>query len=83
MDELERIQIEREVDGLVDALDAERFRHVAGMERSPALTPHFQGRPAAAHRETAARLREAGDGPLAARVAALRAERAAAADEER
>jgi hypothetical protein len=83
MDELERIQIEREVDRLIDALDAERFRHVAGMEASPSLVPLFQGRPGVAHRETVARLREATLTPLADRVAALRAERAGAEEEER
>ena len=82
MDELERIQIERDVDRLIDALDAERFRHVAGMESAPALVPLFQVSASAAHRETVTRLREAGDAPLADRVAALRAERAAAEAEE-
>ena len=83
MDEQERIQIERDVDRLIDGLDAERFRHVAGMEPAPSLTPLFQGTPGAAHRETVSRLREAGLKPLADRVAALRAERASADAEER
>ena len=83
MDELERIQIEREADRLIDALDAERFRHVSGMESAPSLAPLFLGRPGVAHRETVTRLREAGLHPLADRAAALRAERAAAEAEER
>jgi hypothetical protein len=82
MDELERIEIERQVDRLVDALDAERFRHVAGLEPTPALTPLFQGEARAAHRETVSRLRAAGAPALADRVAALRAERAQAEAEE-
>lgn len=82
MDEEERIQIEREVDRLADALDTERLRHVAGLEPSPSLTPHFQGGSRAAHRETVTRLREAGEAALAARVAALRADRAQAQGEE-
>lgn len=82
MDEHERIEIEREVDRLSDALDAERFRHVAGMEPSPALVPLFQGGSRAAHRETVKALREAGASGLADRVAALRAERAQAEQEE-
>jgi hypothetical protein len=82
MDELERIEIERAVDRLVDGLDAARFRHVAGLSPAPSLTPLFEGASGAAHRETVARLREAGAPGLADRVAALRAERVQAAAEE-
>jgi hypothetical protein len=82
MDEEERIQIGGEVDRLVEALDTERFRHVTGLEPSPALTPLFQGAPRAAHRATAQRLREAGEAALGARVAALRAQRVQAEAEE-
>lgn len=83
MDEHERIGIERQVGALVDAIDAERFRHVAGIEPKPSLTPLFEGASNAAHKETVARLRGAGEPALADRIAALRAERAQAAAEER
>jgi hypothetical protein len=83
MEEHERIEIERQADALVDGMDAERFRHVAGIEPSPSLTPLFEGNSSASHRETVARLREAGEPALADRIAALRAERAQAAAEER
>lgn len=82
MDDLEKIQLTSEIDALVDALDAERWRHVTGIEPSPSLVPLFQGRSSAAHRETAAKLREAGEAALAALVASLRAERAQAEAEE-
>jgi hypothetical protein len=85
MDEQERIEIERDVDRLVEALDAERFRHVAGMEPAPSLTSLFQGASRAAHRGSAAALREApesGGKALGDRVAALRAERVQAEGEE-
>jgi len=72
-----------EVDALVRELAEERFRHVAGIEPVPSIEPLFRARSAAAHRKSAAALREAGQADLAAQVAALRAERAAAADEER
>ncbi|WP_242345891.1 hypothetical protein [Anaeromyxobacter terrae] len=71
-----------ELDALGAALDEERFRHVAGLEPEPALARPFAARPHAAHRDTVKALREAGDAPLAARVGALRAERAQAEDEE-
>jgi len=83
MDSLEMDELAREVDALVAALDEERFRHVAGMEGEPALERLFSARHRAAHRETAAALREAGHEDLARRVASLRAERAAAEGEER
>jgi len=82
MDDQSKIHIAREVDALADALDAERFRHVAGMEPSPSLVSLFQGSGRVAHRETVALLREAGEVELSDRVAALRAERAQAEDEE-
>jgi hypothetical protein len=83
MDALEMDRMAREVDGLVAALDEERFRHVAGQTGDPALGPLFEARRGAAHRDTVAALRAAGNEDLARRVAALRAERAAAGDEER
>lgn len=83
MDAVEIELVAREVDGLQDALDAERHRHVAGLEAAPALASLFAARSRAAHRETVAALREEGREELAARVAALRAERAAAEAEER
>jgi len=82
MDELVRIEIERGIDGLADSLDAERFRHVVGLEPAPSLVPLFEGGSLAAHRETVKQLRDAGLGPLAARVASLRAERVQAEREE-
>lgn len=82
MDAGDRERVGAEVDGLVQALDEERFRHVAGMESEPTLAGSFVTRSAAAHRETVAALREAGDAELAHRVAALRAERAQADAEE-
>jgi hypothetical protein len=82
MDDLEMDRVAGELDALVGALDEERFRHVAGMEAEPALGPSFDAHGTAAHRKTAAALRESGNEDLAVRVAALRAERAQAADEE-
>jgi hypothetical protein len=76
-----RIQIAQEVDALVEALDAARHRAVAGIDAEPSLAPLFRGS-RAAHRETVAQLREAGDDALADRVAWLRAERAQAEAEE-
>ncbi|BDG09545.1 hypothetical protein [Anaeromyxobacter paludicola] len=80
---LEPVQVAAEVDALAAALDEARHRHVAGIDLEPDLSGAFARRPAAAHRETVRRLREAGEGALAARVATLRAERAAAGREER
>jgi hypothetical protein len=71
-----------DVDALATELDAERYRHVAGLEPAPSLAPIFRAHHRAAHRETAAELERAGDRGLAARVAALRVERAQAEDEE-
>ncbi|HET8542744.1 MAG TPA: hypothetical protein VFL83_22915 [Anaeromyxobacter sp.] len=82
MDALEMDHLAGEVDALAGALDQERFRHVAGMEAAPAVASAFAARSRAAHRDTVAALRERGAEPLAARVAALRAERAAAEQEE-
>jgi hypothetical protein len=76
-------QVASEVDALGAALEEERFRHVAGLEPDPALARLFASRSRAAHRDTVKVLRESGDEPLAARVAALRAERAQAEGEER
>jgi hypothetical protein len=72
-----------EVDALSDELDAERARAIAGVEPEPALGRLFAARSRAAHRATVVALRAAGREPLALRVAALRAERAAAEREER
>jgi hypothetical protein len=83
MDALEMDQVDGQVDGLVLALESERFRHVTGQERDPALEPLFAARSRAAHKETVATLRQAGNEELAGKVAALRAERGAAAAEER
>jgi hypothetical protein len=83
MDPADPAALAREVDLLLEALEAERFRHLAGLEPEPALVRLFDARSAAAHRATVAALRERGDGALAAVVARLRAERAQAEDEER
>jgi hypothetical protein len=82
MDDVERELVRAEVDALEKELAEERFRHVAGLEPAPALEPLFRARPRAAHRATVASLRERGDLALAERVAALRAQRAAASEEE-
>jgi hypothetical protein len=71
-----------EVDALTQALDSERGRYVAGVEREPTLAHLFAEWPRAAHRATVTALRDAGQAALADRVAALRAERAAAGYEE-
>jgi hypothetical protein len=83
MDRVEMDQVAQEVDALAAAVDEERFRHVAGLEPEPALARLFAARSGAAHKETVKALRASGDDPLAARVAALRAERAQAEAEER
>jgi hypothetical protein len=83
MDQVELELLRGEVDHLVEALDQVRFRHVAGLEPEPSLVAIFDAHSRAAHRQTAATLREAGEPALAGQVAALRAERVAAADEER
>ncbi|HET7826291.1 MAG TPA: hypothetical protein VFK90_13230 [Anaeromyxobacter sp.] len=83
MDTAERDEVARAVDGLVLALDEERFRHVAGLEAEPALDRPFRDHHRAAHKDTAAALRQAGFEELARRVGSLRAERAAAEHEER
>jgi hypothetical protein len=82
MDAVQKELLLREVDALSAELDEERFRHVAGMETEPALARLFPPRSRAAHRETVAALRASGDEALARRVAALRADRAQAEDEE-
>jgi hypothetical protein len=83
MDAVERDEVAPAVDGLVLALDEERFRHVAGLEAEPALDRPFRDHHRAAHKDTAAALRQAGFEELARRVGSLRAERAAAEHEER
>ena len=82
MDAAERELLSGEVDALVRAVAEERFRIAAGLEAEPALSAVYLAHGAAAHRETVARLRAAGETELAGRVAALRAERAGAEDEE-
>jgi hypothetical protein len=82
MDSIERELLREEVGRLRRALDEERHRHVAGIEPAPALAAIFRAHSRAAHRDTVAALRADGDEPLAAAVARLRAERAAAEDEE-
>ncbi len=74
--------IRQEIDALQRALDEERFRHVAGLEPEPALARLFGDHSRAAHKDAVAALREQGEADLARRVAELRAERAAALDEE-
>jgi hypothetical protein len=83
MDPVEVEVVREEVDALVRALDEERWRHVAGLEPEPRLAPIFRSHSSAAHKDTLSALRERGEADLAGRVAALRAERAAAEDEER
>ncbi|HTN52020.1 MAG TPA: hypothetical protein VML50_06420, partial [Anaeromyxobacter sp.] len=82
MDPVEIEMVAREVDDLQEALDGERARHVCGIELEPALARLFAARSRAAHRDTVSALREAGREDLARRVAALRAERAQAEEEE-
>jgi hypothetical protein len=82
MEAVERELLVREVDALSSELEEERFRHVAGIEPAPELARLFPPRSRAAHRDTVAALRASGDEALARRVAALRADRAQAEDEE-
>jgi hypothetical protein len=82
MDDGQLEQVREDVDALSRALSEARFRHVAGLDREPAIAALFDAHGRAADRETVAGLREKGDRDLAARVAALAAERAAAPEEE-
>jgi hypothetical protein len=82
MDAVEVEVIRGEVDALVGALNEERFRHVAGIEPTPALAPIFRAHGRAAHRDTVKALAAAGEAELSTRVASLRAERAQAEREE-
>jgi hypothetical protein len=82
MDADQTEQVVRDLDALAAELEEERFRHVAGLEAEPALARLFPPRSRAAHRETVAALRAAGNEGLAGQVAALRAERAQAEEEE-
>ncbi|HYQ81765.1 MAG TPA: hypothetical protein VEP68_09690 [Anaeromyxobacteraceae bacterium] len=82
MDAAEKEVLWGEVDALERDLAAERFRIAAGLEAEPALSAIYAAHGAAAHRSTVARLRAEGEPELAGRVAALRAERAAAEGEE-
>lgn len=71
-----------EVDALARQAAEERFRIAAGLEPGSALSAVYLAHGAAAHRGTVVRLRAAGETELAGRVAALRAERAGAEDED-
>ncbi len=82
MDSEEVEQVREAVDALSRALAEERFRHVAGLSPAPALEAIFDAHGVAAHRDGVAMLREKGERDLAARVAGLAAERAAARAEE-
>ncbi len=82
MDDDRLEQVREGVDALSRALSEERYRHVAGLVRRPELCAVFEAHGPAAHRETVVELREGGQKELAARVASLAAERAAASDEE-
>lgn len=82
MDSGEVDEVRSEVDALSRALSEERFRNVAGLAPEPRLAPLFDAHGLAAHRDTVAMLREVGEKDLAARVAGLAAERAAAPSEE-
>lgn len=82
MERLPADEILSAVASLERALAEERFRSVAGIAREPDLGTLFARHAVAAHRQTAADLREAGEARLADRVAALRAERVAAVHEE-
>ncbi len=79
---VEKEVVRLEVDALVAELAGERFRHVAGLEPAPCLVPIFNAHSGAAHKDTVKGLDEAGEKDLAAKVAALRVERAQAQDEE-
>ena len=83
MDAADIERVAREVDALVEELDETRSLHVAGLDPDPAIGRLFTAHHRAAHKDTAAALREAGSEDLARRVASLRAERAAAEHEER
>ncbi|MFO0584934.1 MAG: hypothetical protein U0229_21885 [Anaeromyxobacter sp.] len=83
MEELELALVPDTLDALQRALDEVRHRHVAGLEPGPDVAAPFAAHGSAAHRQTVTALRDAGDAPLAARVAALRAERAQAEAEAR
>lgn len=82
MDGQERDHLAREAGALAAGLAEERARHVAGLEPEPALARLFAARPRVAHRDTVQALRDDGEAELARRVAALRAERAQAEEEE-
>ena len=82
MDSNEIELLRGEFDAIVAELDEERHRHVAGMEGEPSISAVFRRRSRAAHRGTVRELEAAGEADLARRVAALRAERAQAEDEE-
>jgi hypothetical protein len=82
MDVVEKELLRGEVDALVAAVEEARFRHVAGMDAAPSLADAFRAHGRAAHRDSVKALEADGEKDLAALVAALRAERVQAADEE-
>ncbi|MEY2669501.1 MAG: hypothetical protein RJA59_2139, partial [Pseudomonadota bacterium] len=82
MDSGEVDEVRSEVDALARALSEERFRNVAGLAPEPRLASVFDAHGLAAHRDTVAMLREVGEKDLAARVAELAGERAAAPSED-
>ena len=82
MEAVEREVVRHELDALATELAAERFRHVAGLEPVPSLVPIFDAHSGAAHKDTVRNLEADGEKDLARRVAAMRAERAQALDEE-
>src|SRR5258708_4100717 len=76
------ITVQSDLSALRGELEHERFRHVAGIERTPSLEDIFARRNASAHRRTVDSLRSGGQPELANAVAEARAERAAAGLEE-
>jgi hypothetical protein len=71
-----------ELDALVGELEAERWRHVAGLEPAPTIGAIFDAHHRAAHKDTLAQLVARGEPDLANRVAMLRVERVQAEEEE-
>ena len=82
MEAVDKEVVRLDVDALTRAIAGERLRHVSGLEPAPSLLPIFRAHGRAAHKETARELEADGEKELAAKVGALRAERAQAADEE-
>ncbi|MFL5302417.1 MAG: hypothetical protein ACJ79R_18980, partial [Anaeromyxobacteraceae bacterium] len=82
MDPVDIEILRAELDALVGELEAERWRHVSGLEPAPAIGAIFDAHHRAAHRDTIAQLVARGEPDLASRVAALRVERVQAEEEE-